>query len=66
VSALLTLLNRPEVVTWALRYNVIVFAPNGTIVRDEVNYHVQGFNLIYEISISISSFTAAVDGITAC
>src|SRR3990172_4068838 len=52
-----------EIVTLAQRYRALVFAPNGTVVRDAVNWGYQGPNLVFSPYISIATFQATEDGI---
>lgn len=51
-----------EIVTLAQRYRAMVFAPNGTVVRDAVNWGFQGPNLVFNPYISIPTFSATQDG----
>ncbi len=52
-----------EIVTLAQRYRALVFSPNGTVLRDAVNYGFQGPNLVFNPYISIPTFAATQDGI---
>lgn len=52
-----------EIVSWGLRFRVIVFSPNGTIAADAQNWGVAGNNLYFNPYVTIPSFIATEDGV---
>ncbi len=52
-----------EITTLGLRYRLMVFAPNGTVVADRQNWGVSGGNLYFNPYLTIPSFTVGEDGI---
>jgi len=52
-----------EITTLGLRYRVLVFAPNGTIMADDDNWGVSGGNLFFNPYITVQSFTAGEAGV---
>jgi hypothetical protein len=52
-----------EITTLGLRYRLMVFAPNGTVLADQQNWGFAGGNFYFNPYVTVPSFTAGEDGI---